>query len=103
MSSFSPDNYKELLDMLASSETYSMGVRELSNFMENHPEIDPYEVLSIYPGAFKEKIIADVREFRTKKPQNSSFNPSEMQNRIAMIKQRLGLAGEGNLDFTKGK
>lgn len=94
-SSYTPDNYKELLDLLASSDSYNLGVKELSNFMETHPEIDPYEVLSVYPGAFKEKIIADVREFRSKKVQGSGFNPSEMQNRIAMIKQRLGLgAGE---------
>lgn len=90
-SSISTESYKELLDLLASSETYTIGVQALSNFLDSHPDIDPFEVLGAYPNAFKEKILADVREYRSKKTQPAGFNSSEMQNRIAVMKQRLGL------------
>lgn len=88
------DPFIEIIERLSYSDTYNQGILELLNYSETHPGADIPSQLSSFPDTFKQKIIQDLLEAKNKKSVTTSYNFSDMQSRIAVMKQKFGLANE---------
>ena len=92
---------EDLLNRLNSTEFYNQALNELSEMIEKNPLLDlSSEICRLSPG-LNEKVAADLLEIKKKKNLKAqSYNLSEMQLKIALMKQKHNIdtqsSGIGN-------
>ena len=99
------DALSEILHRLTAPELYAFALKELHEIIEKQPSIDISAELSKLSPGLSDKITTDLLDLK-KKPKAEapqSYNFSEMQSRLAMMKQKYGLDSQTNPSDPTGK
>ena len=82
----------DILEKLASDETYDSGFSLLQTYMNKNTGVDFYEIISQLGPKIENRIKNDLEAVKEpKKRSDSTYNFSDMQSRLMQMKARYGL------------
>eukprot|EP00826_Nyctotherus_ovalis_P028829 TRINITY_DN22729_c0_g1_i1.p1 TRINITY_DN22729_c0_g1~~TRINITY_DN22729_c0_g1_i1.p1 ORF type:complete len:147 (+),score=33.82 TRINITY_DN22729_c0_g1_i1:94-534(+) len=93
----------EIMKRLMAKETLNKGARELRRYMRTHEDVDVREYLSIYPRAFREKVMKLLSQHTGDNGFNLKEN-DELETRLTLMKEKYSLkSAASNASYKSGR
>lgn len=90
------ERLEEIMRKLGTPGLYSQAFKDLSEMIHKSPDLELTLNFSNLSEEIREKLSIDLLELKknSKKPENKPYNFSEMQSRLALMKQKYGIESE---------